>query len=317
MNPEAAFWVVSSGLLFSQQYDNKNKMGKMSHMDPTTTHSTKGAMEERGPAPGSLRVTLGWGCDITLSDDSCLHVELPTVADTDSLASTLWPASLALAILCRSPSTVAFLHNKSVLDLGCGLGLAGLVAADSARSCQLTDNDATIVGLLRERRETSPKQQNVTASLLDWRNNTHADGIQIADVVIGSDIAYYHFLLRYLMDTTRRFLKPKDSVLLVAGQANRESQWNLYHNILNGCYNQHTDEREGPWVGVTQMLLYHLEMSKWHVSTTDVTFQPEIDGVIAIAALVHQTPGSEQISRLTECDYIATEEDEDKMLMTF
>ena len=298
------------------------------------------ALEERGPHPGSLTVTLGWGDNDDSSSTAAAATtvqqqQLPTVSNTDSLASsttllasTLWPAGLAAGILACSPQCRAFLRNKSVLELGCGLGLAGLVAAEAAASCHLTDNDATVIGLLQEQlginkksKQNSSPPTNIQASLLDWRDcDQSCTSISTpVDVVLGSDIAYYYYLLRYLMDTARAFLKPS-STFLVVGQANRESQWELYRNLLNGCYNQLTDEHEAPWPGTTQMLLYKLELSKWYETTSesknsDATV--EIDGVIPIAVLLHQTSPEVDALQLTWYDHVATAEDEEKMMMTF
>ena len=272
------------------------------------------AVEHR--EPGSLRVTVGWGSTVGAQSDS-LTVSLPSMP-TNGLATSLWPPALAAACLLNSPSAREFLNNKSVLELGCGLGLAGLVAADSATSCNLTDNDETVIQLLQQQ-----QKGNVAASVLEWRDEARSTDIQPVDMVLGTAVAYYYYLLRHLMDTTQTFLKPRDSVFLVVGQANRESQWELYHNILDGCYNQLTDETEEPWPGSTRMLLYRLEMSHWVTSTNDndlATDEREkmVDGVIPIAALLHQSPTSkEQISHLSDFDYVATTDDEDSQQMTF
>jgi SAM-dependent methyltransferase len=267
-------------------------------------------VEERDVQEGSHRVSVGWGSQ-ECSDS--LTVDLPTMKDRDSLASSLWPPGLAGAILCRSPLTKELLNDKAVLELGCGVGLTGLVAADTAASCHLTDNDEDVVGLLKELAQESPKK-NVVAQYVEWRDEDRSVDIPAADVVLGTDIAYYYFLLRPLMDTVRAYLKPEKSALLIAGQANREGQWTLYHNLLDGCYNQLTDNKEGPWPGSTQMLLYYLEMSKWQSSGS--LDEPEIDGRVPIAVILHRTPGMEVIS-LTDFDYVATEDDEGKMQITF
>jgi hypothetical protein len=204
------------------------------------------------------------------------------------------------------------LTGKTVLELGSGLGLTGLAAAESATSCHLTDNDEPVVNMLKDLVKERP---SIKADYLEWRNEDRSPGIAEADLVLGSDVAYYFFLLRPLMDTTKAYLKPRNSACLIFGQANRESQWNLYHNIRDGCYNQLNDKHESRWEGKTEMLLYNLEMSDWlapDASSDDV----QIDGVIPIGVLIHQTPGAGDI-RLTECDYVANSDDEENMAITF
>ena len=82
-------------------------------------------------------------------------------------------------------------------------------------------------------------------------------------IVIGTAVAYYHYLLRPLLNTISHFLKTKHSLLMIVGQANRESQWELYDIISKGGYNVDSNRHEEKWKGNTEMLLYQLEMGKW------------------------------------------------------
>jgi predicted nicotinamide N-methyase len=285
-----------------------SRLRPWSKIDQSKSKILGWAIEERQPEEGTLKISVGWGSD---QEGDSLTIELPTIKHQESLASTLWPPALATAILCRSPQTIDLLKDKAVLELGSGLGLAGLAASDVAASCHLTDNDDNIVSLLKDLVKDNDR---VEADLLEWRDEDRKANIPEADVVLGADIAYYYFLLRPLMDTLIAYMKPRDSACLVIGQANRESQWNLYHNIKDGCYNQLTDNKDDPWEGSTKMLLYSLEMSKWQ--STESTDEEEIDGIVPLGAILHRTPGMGDCS-LTECDYVATEEDEDSMAITF
>ena len=38
-------------------------------------------------------------------------------------------------------------------------------------------------------------------------------------------------------------------------KVNRESQWDLFHDTRNVCYNQLRDKREPPWAGTTKTFL--------------------------------------------------------------
>ena len=61
----------------------------------------------------------------------------------------VWPASIALArMLAHVPSLTA---EKRVLELGCGLGTAGLAAASAgAASVLLTDRDQAVLDCAHE-----------------------------------------------------------------------------------------------------------------------------------------------------------------------
>lgn len=244
------------------------------------------------------------------SKDDPISIDLPDVFDDGDLASSVWPSSLAGAILCGQDFLKTSFQGKSVLELGSGLGVFGLTAAQYAASVQLTDSNKRTVESLRTHLAANPNCRNLKASVLEWRDE-HNPTSQ-SDIVLGSDVAYYFFLLRPLMDTISAHRQPHDSLACIVGQANRDSLWDLYMNISNGCYNQLTDEREPPWKGDSKMLLYRLEMETW-VEDNGV---PKSDGVLPIAVVLHATPGLTTV-RLSNWDYVATDKDYEAMEMSF
>jgi predicted nicotinamide N-methyase len=261
--------------------------------------------ERRQQDATELQVTVR--CD----DSEPLEVSIPKPSDENSLAHTLWPSSLAAAILLKSPASERLIKNKHVLELGCGLGLAGIVTSSSAKSCCLTDHDEEIIQILKNH-----NIPNIDARYLEWRDEDRPSDIPPSELVIGADIAYYFYLLRPLMDTTKAMLRQDNSAFMVVGQANRESQWDLYHNIRDGCYNQLTDEREASWDGETRMFLYQLQMFKWEVDDDPSPKKQELDGTIPIAVMLHTSPGLEGFA-FTAFDHIATKNDEEGMMMSF
>ncbi|GAX20928.1 hypothetical protein FisN_1Lh413 [Fistulifera solaris] len=252
-----------------------------------------------------LQVTVSCG------DSEPLEVSIPIPTDENTLARTLWPSSLAAAILLRLPASEQLVKDRHILELGCGLGLAGIVTSSSAKSCCLTDHDEEIIQLLKN--QNIP---NIDVSYLEWRDEDRPNDIPPSDLVIGADIAYYFYLLRPLIDTTKAMLRPDNSAFMVVGQANRESQWDLYHNVRDGCYNQLTDEREAPWNGETRMLLYQLQMFKWQVDDDIALENQELDGTIPIAVMIHTSPGLENFA-FTTFDHIATKNDKEGIMMSF
>ena len=266
-----------------------------------------------------LEVSVGIHKDDAGDDDEITTVEIPASGD-GGVSSSLWPSALAASILLRRPKMRQALLDKDVLELGSGLGLAGLVAASApTKSCTLTDKAEDALELLPltiERNAFGERQ--VSSRLLDWKDEaTYGKGK--ADIVIGADLAYYFFLLRPLMDASRASMKDDSGLLYIVGQANRESQWDLKNNIENGCYNQITDEREPPWEGDTNMLLYNLKVGEWSGGDATTLNASEIDEEVPIAVCVYCQDEGRLAREILEVgiDHIATKEDEEKQEYTF
>jgi SAM-dependent methyltransferase len=308
--------------------------------DISSTNSVLGWVDERrDSATGSQSVTAAWGNSNNNNDDDddeSVTVHLSHVTNVESLGSSLWYSALAGAILCQSPAFVTAMTNtSSILELGAGLGLAGqiLLQATKADSCQLTDNDNASIKLLQESIENNDNNnknnseddtdnKKLSARYLEWRDDFDESDRHSIDVVLGTDVAYYFYLLRPLMDAARHFLKPTKSLLVVIGQAYRESQWDLHDNVADGCYNQRTDQHDPSWPGTTNMLLYRLEMQQWQKEEAEdeekTTVNPMIIEVstVPIAVLLHQTPGLE-LGPLTAHDHVATAQDREKLDFSF
>lgn len=146
-------------------------------------------------------------------NDEITTVEIPTSGD-GGVSSSLWPSALAASILLLRPKMRHALVDKDVLELGSGLGLAGLVAASApTKSCTLTDKAEDSLELLpRTIERNALSERQVSSRPLDWKDEaTYGEGK--ADVVIGADLAYYFFLLRPLMDASRASMKDDSGLL--------------------------------------------------------------------------------------------------------
>jgi predicted nicotinamide N-methyase len=274
-----------------------------------------------------------------------VSIRLPFLKE-ESLASSLWPCSLAGAILCRSPLFRTFVQGKVVLEVGAGLGLTGLTVAHEAASVVLTDNDREVLKSVQELVSNDVLlQEKVRVSFLEWRDDHHhlpataaaspelllLPPTKTVDLVLGTDVAYYFFLLRPLMNTIQAFRKESASIAMIMGQANRESQWDLFHDIRDGCYNQLTDQHEGPLPGKAQMLLYSLQMENWidHVVPQVVNQQPTAGTgdeivrhgaaaeTISISVLLHKQTEMSIFPTFSSYDCISTDKDESEMMMSF
>ena len=215
---------------------------------------------------------------------------------------------------------------------GLALGLAGWSArrGEGDQSVALTDKDEYAINELWSLWERHiPEGSPLSARVLDWRDWSDAVDIGAPDAdrvdfVIGTDIAYYHYLIRPIIDTCRAHLpklfsdgrKVRDGIVCIVGNANRKSQWDLYHSLLDGCYNQMTDELEPPWPGHTSMILYSLCLGKWCEGSRSDPAAP-VDDMVPISVLLHKNNPELQVSFFGLEDHIANQEDEENQAISF
>jgi predicted nicotinamide N-methyase len=129
-----------------------------------------------------------------------LHIELLRVADVDTLLdrlpkiqfraderlpywADLWPSSIALA---RYLWEAVDLRGVEVLELGCGLGLVGMVACRKGGVVTLTDYEADALTFTRYNLYRNCCLQAIVRHL-DW----HAPRLrQTYALIVGSDVLY-------------------------------------------------------------------------------------------------------------------------------
>lgn len=108
---------------------------------------------------------------------------------TKSTGTSVWPAALVLA-----KYIVAHKHTfagKTVLELGAGTGLSGLLAARYCDRVWLTDKDPQVLDTLqRSVQLNTDVQDKVKVEKLVWGTDTR-DELPRFDVVIASDTLYY------------------------------------------------------------------------------------------------------------------------------
>jgi predicted nicotinamide N-methyase len=117
----------------------------------------------------------------------------------------LWIGARALA---RSLADGGSLAGKSVLDLGCGLGLPGLVAAALGAEVWLVDREAAALEFVRESARQN-RFQRVRCVELDF---VHGTLDRSFDVILGAELVYDPQSYRPLCTFLERHLGP-DGVL--------------------------------------------------------------------------------------------------------
>jgi predicted nicotinamide N-methyase len=109
-----------------------------------------------------------------------------------------------------------FLAGRSVLDLGCGMGLTGTVCAALGADVLMADLEAP--ALLFAALNSLPWRDRVRLRQLNWQTD-HLD--QTFDLIVGADILYERAQWEYLESFWRRHLATGGEVLL--GEPGRQT----------------------------------------------------------------------------------------------
>ncbi len=120
----------------------------------------------------------------------------------------LWPSSLGLAEYILEKRHL--FRAKSLIEIGCGLGLSGMAAHLAGAEVLFTDYDAHALEYTKInffRNFGSPAQ----VKILDWRNNSIAAKF---DVLIAADVLYEKRWLQPVMNTIKRMVHPGGMVYL-------------------------------------------------------------------------------------------------------
>jgi predicted nicotinamide N-methyase len=141
-----------------------------------------------------------------------VHMEQETAVSGDAdprwqpYWAEAWESAFAIARLLSEEE----LTDRQVLDLGCGLGLPGTVAA--AKGAQVLLADAAQPALLFARLNTWPWADRARVRRLDWRQD-RLPGERF-DVIVGADILYQREDWTYLEPFWRAHLAPQGRLLL-------------------------------------------------------------------------------------------------------
>ncbi|MFZ5640754.1 MAG: class I SAM-dependent methyltransferase [Bacillota bacterium] len=149
--------------------------------------------------------------DLTLDikETADINMLLSGVETDDDIPfwSVLWPSAIALARFLRAQGGLA---GCRVLELGAGVGLAGLVAALEGGRVTQTDFVPDALTLQKANAELNGLT-GITHELADWRN---FDLSRKYDWIIGSDILYEPKLHGYLKQIFRCCLSEKGTLIL-------------------------------------------------------------------------------------------------------
>jgi predicted nicotinamide N-methyase len=127
----------------------------------------------------------------------------------------LWPAAKGLSVYLFEQKYLV--ENESVVELGAGCGLAGLVAAKlGAKSVIFTDYDYGSLNLIDESMNLNDLKQNCSTIFLEWGNIANAKQIGDITLAIGSDLIYCKDVVVPLFTTIATFLSTAGSKFILA-----------------------------------------------------------------------------------------------------
>lgn len=130
-----------------------------------------------------------------------------SAADDKPFWAYLWPSAIALAeVIGGGPS----LEGKRVLDLGCGLGLAGFAAALRGARVLAADIRPEAVALVL--RNAAANGLTLEARAVDW--DRPPPDLGLFDGILAADVLYDDGMLRGVLRFVRRHLAPEGLALI-------------------------------------------------------------------------------------------------------
>jgi len=122
----------------------------------------------------------------------------------------LWPGA---SLLAEAVARREWAPGTRALEIGCGLGLAGLVGVAAGLRVEFSDYDDAPLAFVRRSAEASGFPESAYATrLLDWRKLP----AEQFPVILGADVLYERKLVPMVCDLIRAMLEPGGEAL-VAG----------------------------------------------------------------------------------------------------
>ncbi|GJQ83354.1 hypothetical protein Trydic_g18139 [Trypoxylus dichotomus] len=139
-----------------------------------------------------------------------------------------WQASLALSEWCLRNSEL--FKNKTILELGAGVGLTGLVIAlnyfETNRNSEISAFDSLL--------KVDTESFSVSVINLPWENvKTQIDKFKDIDLVLAADVVYDSSLFECLSDALKCFLSNGQcqKVYLACTERNRKTLWEFLEQL--------------------------------------------------------------------------------------
>ena len=122
----------------------------------------------------------------------------------------LWASAIAMSLYLVENQLVS--NEKSVTEIGCGLGLPSIVAGLlGAKEVVLTDYLPEALDFAKQNWLQNLPDKNARFQVLDWRN---PDPSVSADILLASDVAYESRAFQPLLNAFKILLKPNGIILI-------------------------------------------------------------------------------------------------------
>ena len=122
----------------------------------------------------------------------------------------LWASAIALSLYLVENQLVS--NEKSVTEIGCGLGLPSIVAGLlGAKEVILTDYLPEALDFAKQNWLQNLPEKNARFQVLDWRN---PDPSVSADILLASDVAYESRAFEPLLNAFKILLNPNGIILI-------------------------------------------------------------------------------------------------------
>jgi len=159
--------------------------------------------------------------------------------DQDTTGLSIWSASLVMAQWMQARAKTNFWKDSSVLELGSGCGVPGLMVATSSQSSRprkiyMTDLNPLTVENLQHNIELNEVQDFVRSSCMDWSNKSTWPEEKV-DYVIGSDLIYIKSLVPLLTSVIFGTVKPGGKFLYVCPVSGRDGLDAFVESMKSQC----------------------------------------------------------------------------------
>jgi len=154
--------------------------------------------------------------------DLDLFVNHDDIFNDFPLWAKIWEASAVLADYLAGLKPIP---DKRFLEIGCGLGLVGIVASAFGHRVVMTEYDEHALNFAR----ANALRNNISEieiTRLDWFNPQMQE---LFDCIIGSEIAYREADFKPLSNLFKTYLKPSGEIILAEGI--RETSMNFMKHL--------------------------------------------------------------------------------------
>jgi len=147
------------------------------------------------------------------------------IFDDFPLWSKIWEASMVLADHLAGMTVDP---HKSFLEIGCGIGLVGIVAASFGHRVMMTENNPNALDFAHANAATNDVylESNLEIRELDW-NTPQLKGTY--DYVIGSEVVYKESDFPPILKLFKTYLKDRGEIILVEGM--RKTSMAFFHEM--------------------------------------------------------------------------------------